>query len=52
MDPDAALARVRDAIRQLLNDPSDEVQELIDAWATLDGWLIGGGFLPRDWRTR
>lgn len=54
MDPNEALRRIRDAIRaaQECQDPqdwADHAIDAIDAFEALDGWIMRGGFLPRDW---
>ena len=55
MDPDETLRLLRLTIKQMRvdTDPAirkahaDEVAEYAEA---LDGWITGGGFLPKDWR--
>ena len=57
MDPDANLRELRalaDAILQGEGTPADcrravRLAELVEA---LDGWLSGGGFLPRKWERK
>lgn len=58
MDPNACLRRIR-SLREQLNvalaacDEADVHRlsaELSNAVADLDDWLMGGGFLPDDWR--
>lgn len=49
MDPNAALARLRELIAQL-DSTSDEYAELAITFRGLDGWIKRGGFLPLDWR--
>lgn len=55
MDPNAALAIIRES-RAVINDSRSSEAEVTDAlWAehegisALDSWLSTGGFLPRDW---
>lgn len=51
MDPDAALARMRELIAReresFVETDATELSELIDG---LDQWLSKGGFLPAAWR--
>ena len=54
MDPDAALAAIREAImrietsgRQYENHP--DVDSLIEHFQALDEWLSKGGFSPNSW---
>ncbi|MBF6064699.1 hypothetical protein IU500_24690 [Nocardia terpenica] len=54
MDPDAALRRIRQLVREVQqgndNDESiDYLDELIDHWGALDDWLSSGGFPPAPW---
>lgn len=52
MDPDAALAQIRELIikqqtdNELNDTDTDRLVELIDG---LDEWMTKGGFLPTDW---
>lgn len=57
MDPNTALANMREAIRRL-DDPSntstigeyaEAARDLRDEAGALDEWLSRGGFLPTDW---
>jgi hypothetical protein len=65
MDPNEALAAIRDAIK-FLASPSDDsdaawswrvmpsrarrmIEQLTENVAALDDWLKKGGFLPDDW---
>ena len=52
MDPDEALRRARQAIEDIRDGHSLALcaDELATAFADLDQWLRGGGFLPYDWR--
>lgn len=43
MDPDATLARIREAIEQ------GDGRLLVELIFVLDEWLSSGGFLPKDW---
>lgn len=51
MDPNAALADIRDLLTALDADPKRHfaVEELNEKFTALDGWLSKGGFLPREW---
>lgn len=58
MDPDAVLARIRMMQTDWLLDGQDTdknidvvayMDDLVAAVAALDGWMCGGGFLPRVW---
>lgn len=44
MDPNAALAELRDALGM------GDLDRAREAFAALDGWLSSGGFLPDDWK--
>jgi hypothetical protein len=44
MDPDLALAEIRDALGV------GDVDRARESFQALDGWLSGGGFLPADWQ--
>lgn len=47
MDPNAAL----DELRRLLADRDDgKLERIAELFEALDGWIAGGGFLPRDWQ--
>jgi len=51
MDPNVALANLREALNP---DPDrvgieDALDNAIEAFAALDGWLSNGGFLPGAW---
>jgi hypothetical protein len=52
MDPDAALAQIRELIadqqthNELNDTDTDRLVELIDS---LDEWMTKGGFLPTEW---
>jgi hypothetical protein len=52
VDPDEALAQAREAVRVLQGPgPSGDAEErLLEAFVALDGWIVGGGFLPAAWR--
>lgn len=57
MDPDQALADIRDMIHGLRNAIDDEefdtaifeAEYLATAVEALDEWITGGGLLPEDW---
>lgn len=59
MDPNAALARLRDAMNDLsgrvhpsIIDPFgslDDIRDALEAFEALDEWLTNGGFLPAAW---
>jgi hypothetical protein len=51
MDPNEALAIIRDQIAQLLRAGDDvDCTAALEAMHALDGWLCRGGFLPDAWR--
>jgi len=60
MDPDAALARIRELASGIITgadslemddyDLSIDGQDLAEAFQGLDEWIMKGGFLPKDWR--
>jgi hypothetical protein len=61
MDPEVALQKIRRLVgaAQLAAEafePTTEsgrtLVEMAEAFAGLDTWLSGGGFLPKDWRPR
>ena len=61
MDPDAALARIRELaaeIIQIFDDDESyeyaeaEANEIAETFQGLDNWIKGGGFLPKDWRRK
>jgi len=54
MDPESNLAAQRRIIARMLADGSDHVDtsdavRLAELAQALDEWIVGGGFLPRDW---
>lgn len=53
MDPDAALARIRELAERIVNytvdQPVPDKQELAELFLGLDQWICRGGFLPQDW---
>jgi hypothetical protein len=61
VDPDEALAQAREAAR-LIEQHADQHpvpvtagmaeagRKLSEAFVALDGWIVGGGFLPAAWR--
>lgn len=62
MDPDANLTEqleLAESLKDLLeNEPSaerdaavdEDAERLADLVLALDGWIAGGGFLPKRWR--
>lgn len=53
MDPDATLATVLDAAREIADHHSthpDDAMRLADAVLALHGWIDRGGYLPAAWR--
>jgi hypothetical protein len=52
MDPNAALARIQELVREILDNElaSDEAVELAEAVDDLDEWIGSGGFIPTEWR--
>lgn len=54
MDPNAALERLRDALRTMDSYSEDvwpdDVMEVVESARALDDWLSRGGFLPTDWK--
>lgn len=58
MDPDAALARIRELVEEItqridadeeFDHVDDEANEVADIFRGLDEWIKKGGFLPKDW---
>lgn len=51
MDPNEVIRRARRAAMAVLEADAETVEadELANAFAYLDAWLVRGGFLPRDW---
>jgi hypothetical protein len=62
MDPNNALWELRAALKRAgkyMDDDTDSaaycvvpnftVSQAMEAFDALDGWLMGGGFLPSDW---
>lgn len=51
MDPNATLAQIRELIAAIFagNTSADDIRELAKLTASLDEWIIAGGFLPRAW---
>jgi hypothetical protein len=50
MDPNEALAAIRDHIARFLRDDDVDCTAPLEAMHALDGWLARGGFLPDAWR--
>lgn len=55
MDPDEALAKLREALQLYYRRYRDkgtgleEADQMADGIEALDDWLSRGGFLPEDW---
>jgi hypothetical protein len=57
MDPNAALAAIRQAVDQLAHEPNtiastptyEAVRQFIEHFEALDEWLQRGGFMPEAW---
>lgn len=50
MDPNVALAQIRELVEALQQEPDDSLAEaLVDLVEGLDDWLSKGGFLPEPW---
>ena len=56
MDPDQTLKEAREALANIRGKAGvppavvgAQVEQLIDAFEALDGWLSKGGFLPSEW---
>lgn len=57
MDPDEALAALRAMCAQWrgleptrqMREGDDRAEALVEQFEALDGWLTGGGFLPKPW---
>ena len=53
MDPNVTLAEMltiaRLAVAGELADPLDSLERLAELSIALDGWILGGGFLPETW---
>lgn len=50
MDPDAALAELRELANGDLAEFGDEVHRIAELFIGLDDWIKRGGVLPKDWR--
>ena len=52
MDPNKALARIRELVRKAVDEliDADEALELAETIDGLDKWLSGRGWLPRAWQ--
>ncbi len=56
MDPDAALAEMRDISKALTeakdlnSDSLTDAARLAELVMGLDEWILRGGYLPEDWR--
>lgn len=49
MDPNATLERMLEISKEDQREFRDEIHELCELVLALDGYLRGGGFLPRAW---
>lgn len=63
MDPDANLTEQRELAREIIkaidsgkpidaDDLAHDADRLAELVTSLDGWILKGGFLPRDWRVK
>jgi hypothetical protein len=59
MDPDAALAELREFVAEVKEQRDYSVGELenllsyfAEHFEALDNWLTNGGFLPADWKKK
>lgn len=50
MDPNAALAQIRDEVHEILTDRNPDPERLAELVNGLDEWLTNGGFLPDGWQ--
>ncbi len=57
MDPDAALAELRELLRSMASYEGKDAfylagvaEEANEKFNALDEWIKKGGFLPKDWR--
>lgn len=50
MDPDAALAEIREILSRRDMHEGLDAERLADLIDGLDTWISRGGFLPRNWR--
>lgn len=57
MDPNTTLKEIRELCQLILGDTEASESEqndwgysLADRVESLDNWIIGGGFLPEDWK--
>ena len=55
VDPNAALKTVRECMSIACSTNDEEIKEealtnMMDAFAALDMWITGGGFLPSEWK--
>jgi hypothetical protein len=59
MDPDQALHNLREGLRKVRAaqdkdkavDGTVALEDVLSAAEALDGWLAGGGFLPKLWQS-
>lgn len=52
MDPDIALAAMRELSERGIRSRSPVASQLAEQFGALDDWLSGGGFVPAAWRDR
>jgi len=54
VDPDAALANMRELVEQVHNDgwvdPGSIEEQMAEQFQALDDWLSKSGFLPAEWQ--
>lgn len=52
MDPDEVLRTIREIVQRITEDDhvESDLDELADAFESLDLWLSNGGFLPDEWK--
>jgi len=55
MDPESNLAEQKRLIQRILDTDdvdADDARRLAELSDALDGWMCGGGFLPRAWAAK
>lgn len=57
MDPDKCLEELRDLLCEIndtwrFHENSPMVEDVLDRFTALDGWLSEGGYLPKGWRQK
>ena len=55
VDPNEALKTMRECMSSACSTNDEEIKEealtnMMDAFAALDAWITGGGFLPSEWK--